>query len=64
MTYDIQLAPGTFLTKKLISRVTIAGIDFDEKFLSELSSVRLNRLALQRKPILAWPSGLFYLAPI
>ena len=36
MTYHIQLAPGTFLTKKLISRVTIAGIDFDEKFLSEL----------------------------
>ena len=30
----------------------------------KISSVRLNRVNLQRKPILAWPGGRFYLVPI
>ena len=38
-------------------------VSFHEK-LSQISSVRLNRVNLQRKPILAWPSGQFYLVPI
>jgi len=35
-----------------------------EKYIQVNSSVRLNRVNLLCKPILAWPSGQFYLVPI
>ena len=59
MTNDIQLAPGTFLTKKLISRVTIAGIDFDEKFLSELVIKHLKEVNTKSRPKFSDAYGIY-----
>ena len=59
MTNDIQLAPGTFLTKKLISRVTIAGIDFDEKFLSELVIKHLKEFKAKTRPKFSDAYGIY-----
>jgi len=36
MTHDIQIAPNKFLSTKMMRRIPLCGIEFDEEFLSEL----------------------------
>ena len=50
MTYDTQLAPGTYLNTKIIKRVNVGGIEFDEKFLSELVANHLKDFKAKGRP--------------
>jgi ATP-dependent DNA helicase RecG len=52
------------LDERMGQRGYAVGFESLIAYLKKISSVRLNRVNLQRKPILAWPSGRFYLVPI
>ena len=50
MTYELTIAPGTFLNTKVIKRVNVAGIELDESFLSELVAKHLRDFQSKGRP--------------
>ena len=50
MASELSIAPGTYLDTKVVKRVNVAGIEFDESFLSELVVKHLKDFQRKVRP--------------